>query len=403
MLLHLDGYLEPIISACILFPFIAGLFTVPFMARQYRRFGGIAFMRIITVYSFILYSMCAFLLTVLPLPSIEAVRKMPYHEIRLIPFNDLFIGLQKAGFSLSEPSTLVSWDIWKRFLTSSDLFQIIANIVMQVPLGFYLRYYFRRSWKQTLLIGFLVSLFYELTQLSGLYFIYPKPYRFTEIDDLINNTLGAMIGYFITPLLAKLLPGRDEMDKISYDKGHRITVMRRIFAAAVDWLIFSFLWGVITILPMDENIAMVFVSVGFFGYIAWVLLYFVLLQWLMKGRTPGKALIRIKVVSDEDKTSPPRLGQLAVRYCMIYFLTMPLLMIELMLLAVLGLTAYASESFRLALIISCFVIVALTLLLLLRSFKKWNTFPHGHYSHTTIVHAEPRGHKSERLTVNQEP
>ena len=356
------------------------------MARQYRRYGGIAFMRVIVVYSFILYCMCAFLLTVLPLPSFEAVEKMPTKSIGWIPFFDLYTGLKNAGFSLSTPSTLTNLSIWKQFLTSSDLFQILANIVMLIPMGFYLRYYFKRSWKQTIIIGFCTSLFFELTQLSGLFFLYPKAYRYTEVDDLINNTLGTMIGFWITPLLAKLLPSRDEIDKISYDKGHRITVMRRFFAAFIDWLLFFVLWMLLLFIPVQMEPSMWFVCVGFFGYFLWVILYFVLLQWLLKGQTLGKSVAMIKVVR-EDNVSPPSFGQLMTRYSMIYFLTAPLTVIEIGLLAVLGLFAFAegAETFRIWMIVGCVAMIALTLFVILHSFRKWGMFPHGHYSHTTIV------------------
>ena len=66
---------------------------------------------------------------------------------------------------------------------------------MLFPLGIYLRYYFRQGFLQTVRWGFLVSLSIELLQLSGLLFIYPRPYRLFDVDDLITNTLGAALGY----------------------------------------------------------------------------------------------------------------------------------------------------------------------------------------------------------------
>ena len=76
MLKYLNSYLQPITVACMLFPAIAAVFTLPFVIRHYRKFGGIAIMRTVIVYSFILYCMCTFLLTVLPLPSREAVERL---------------------------------------------------------------------------------------------------------------------------------------------------------------------------------------------------------------------------------------------------------------------------------------------------------------------------------------
>jgi hypothetical protein len=55
MLGLLRYYVEPIAWACLLFPIIAGVFTLPFAVANYRKFGGIAVMRVMVVYSFILY------------------------------------------------------------------------------------------------------------------------------------------------------------------------------------------------------------------------------------------------------------------------------------------------------------------------------------------------------------
>ena len=65
-------------------------------------------------------------------------------------------------------------------------------MLLLVPLGMYLRYYFRRTWWQTLAIGVLVTLSFETTQLTGLWGLYEHPYRLFDVDDLMMNTLGAM-------------------------------------------------------------------------------------------------------------------------------------------------------------------------------------------------------------------
>ncbi len=44
---------------------------------------------------------------------------------------------------------------------------------------------------------------------NGLFFIYPKAYRLFDVDDLIINTTGGILGYLVTPLFQKLLPTRD--------------------------------------------------------------------------------------------------------------------------------------------------------------------------------------------------
>lgn len=377
MLDHLHAYWEPILQACLLFPFVAAVFTLPFLVFNYRKYGGISMMRVITVYSFILYSLCAFLLTVLPLPSREAVAAMPPKPIGWIPFHDLYVGLTKAGFDFSSPATLVNPTCWKAFLTSSDLFSVLANVVMQIPLGFYLRYYFRCGWKKTLLIGLSVSLFYELTQLSGLFFIYPKPYRYAEVDDLIANTLGAMIGYGLAPLLAFWLPSREEMDRVSYCKGEQVTWMRRAVAAAADALLYGA--AVTGGWAASANRSLGMVGIGCF------MTYFVLIPWLMNGRTAGQWLLRLRVTHEDGSRPTPM--QFFVRYALMYGIEPIALYSGALFLIALAFVLVSSGftvRMRLVLIAASALTVAWPLWLLLRCLGKWNTLPHNHFSHTAI-------------------
>ena len=60
---------------------------------------------------------------------------------------------------------------------------------------------------------------FELTQLSALFGIYPRPYRLCETDDLITNTLGGMIGYWLSRPLTRHLPSRERIDEVAYRRG----------------------------------------------------------------------------------------------------------------------------------------------------------------------------------------
>ena len=79
--------------------------------------------------------------------------------------------------------------------SSSNIMGMSLNAVMFAPLGFLLPAYFERyrHWGRTLAAGFLTSLTVELIQLFT--------FRATDVDDLIMNTLGALVGF----LLAKLI------------------------------------------------------------------------------------------------------------------------------------------------------------------------------------------------------
>lgn len=76
----------------------------------------------------------------------------------------------------------------------SNIMGMVLNAIMFAPLGFLLPAYFERyrHWGRTLAAGFLTSLAVELIQLFT--------FRATDVDDLIMNTLGCLVGF----LLAKL-------------------------------------------------------------------------------------------------------------------------------------------------------------------------------------------------------
>lgn len=71
----------------------------------------------------------------------------------------------------------------------SFIFNIIGNIVIFMPIGVFSNYLFKTDFKYTALFAFLISLTIEGTQLSL--------ERMTDVDDLILNTSGAILGYGI--------------------------------------------------------------------------------------------------------------------------------------------------------------------------------------------------------------
>ena len=86
------------------------------------------------------------------------------------------------------------------------LIDVLGNVLVFVPLGIGLAGILysdnpRQTIRRAALFGFLVSLTIELTQLT-------IPSRATDVDDLIFNTLGTLLGavIFITVQQKKLFP-----------------------------------------------------------------------------------------------------------------------------------------------------------------------------------------------------
>ena len=89
-------------------------------------------------------------------------------------------------------------DLYALFTSPNHRFyfwQIVLNIILFIPFGFMLSCYLntyhqpRRLFLPILLSGLFVSISVELLQ-------YITSRGYTEIDDVINNTAGAMIGWF---------------------------------------------------------------------------------------------------------------------------------------------------------------------------------------------------------------
>lgn len=79
--------------------------------------------------------------------------------------------------------------------------QFILNIILFVPFGIlWTLYHDRMSFKRMLCAGFVFSLLIEVAQL-GLSFLFHGPAWYFDVNDLIANTLGAMIGYLMVKLL----------------------------------------------------------------------------------------------------------------------------------------------------------------------------------------------------------
>ena len=302
----MDTYFISVKTALLLFPIIAFIITTPYIFLQYHKYGSIPFFRTTIVYSFVLYLMIIYFLVILPLPSIEEVKNLSTPITQLIPFHFIADFFNETSFVLTDFHTYLP------ALKNPAFYTVIFNIFLFVPLGIYLRYYFKCNWIKTLVISFGLSLFFELTQLSGLYGIYPRPYRLFDVDDLMINTLGGMIGFWITPICYLFLPSRDKLDELSYERGKRVSYFRRLVAFFIDCFVMLILNMIISyLIPTSYRI----------NYIITIVLYEILLPWLTKGRTIGKFIVQIKVTTESGTT--PKFYQYCIRYGMLYFLILP--------------------------------------------------------------------------------
>ena len=203
-------------------PFVALAFSLPYTVYGYVRSKSVDVWKCTYFYIFCLYFLCAYFVTWLPLPTAKTLANLkPMSEfIQLVPFQSFY-------------------DIERETLFR-DLAIILFNVALTMPLGYFFKELFHISLKKAVLAGFLVSLLYEVTQLTGLFFIYPRAYRIFDIDDLIINTLGAYLGYIVAPLISGLLPKVSDTQNLRLVQGSEVAFAQRAIAAAVDFLVVLF-------------------------------------------------------------------------------------------------------------------------------------------------------------------
>ncbi|MFC6171707.1 VanZ family protein [Loigolactobacillus jiayinensis] len=318
----MHAYLYPIKIALLVFPVLALGITIPFLVRQYRKYGALTGWQAFVLYTFVFYLLTAYFLVVLPLPPRHLVALYTSAHYNLEPLMFVREFMYKTVLQWRDPQTYLP------ALKQAAFVQPTFNVILTIPFGAYLRYYFRRSFPQTVALSFALTLFFETTQLSGLYGIYPRPYRLFDVDDLMLNTLGGIIGFGLAPFLTQLFPTSRQMIAAAFAKGRRVSFSRRFVAFVIDWLCLLILTGIVSLLSrhLPYNIT---ANLGLW-YGLEVLGYFVLLPGLWQGATLGKRLVKIKITA--ALPVPLRWWQLIWRQVLLYGAVVPTFIVPILLL-----------------------------------------------------------------------
>lgn len=268
----MNEYILDIKIALIIFPFVALFIAIPFILIEYHKYGSVSFLKSLLVYSFVLYLICAYFLIIMPLPKKSAVALLTTPRVQLIPFEFVIDIIKHFSFSTS-------------FFTSSYIYVPLYNIALMIPFGMYLTYFFKCDFKKTMIYTFLLSFFFELTQLSGLYFIYPRGYRLCDIDDLMLNTLGGILGYYLIGIIIKKLPTMEKIKQHSLEKGTEITGFKRTTSVILDIFI-CLLLVFISLTIKDNKYVMCLI----------IFIYYIIIPYITKGSTLGQKFLNLKIV-----------------------------------------------------------------------------------------------------------
>ncbi|MBU7597532.1 VanZ family protein [Streptomyces sp. P38-E01] len=296
-----QSYMLPVQTAATVFPLLAVLLFLPSAVVLYRRHGVLSRWRALSLCAFGYYLLTAVCLTLIPLPRLtpDFCRRFaakadpewtPGHT-----FTDIW---REAGSDITV-KTLV--------LQNPAVAGALFNLLLLLPLGLFLRYHFRRNLATTVALGFGLSLLFEATQGTALWGAYPCPYRLFDVDDLLTNTAGAALGWFLAGPLLRRLPSIASLDAKALAR-RPVPLGRRLTALTVDMIGV----GAVTLVGLAVGLHQrgltpavvlgtpLLVCVCWFGLAPWA-----------TGTTPGKRLLRLELVDGAGQR--PALWQLLLR------------------------------------------------------------------------------------------
>ena len=174
--------------AVLLGSIIAVVLVVPVAAVLYRRRGEMPFGSLVVLLAAAIYGVALWTYTLVPIPATsDYVCTQPILE----PFAS-FRQLRANG--VRTPQLLAA---------NPYFWQTALNVALFVPFGYFVRRVLGRGFLVAGLLGFTMSLLIETTQLTGVWGIFRCSYRFFEVDDLITNTTGAVIGSILSVVLVR--------------------------------------------------------------------------------------------------------------------------------------------------------------------------------------------------------
>ncbi|MFI6603223.1 VanZ family protein [Nonomuraea sp. NPDC050536] len=307
----MEIYLTQAKIALLLAPLAIALLSLPFVSRQYQRFGRIGRWSGIVTAMLILYACGVVAFTLFPLPEVTpdfcAIRQS-LATPRWQPLSSILdVIRENAGQGLLAT------------LYSRSMLQIVFNVALFVPLGFILRYRQRLDVTRTLLFSLAGSLAIELTQLTGLWGLYPCAYRLFDLDDLIINTAGAGLGWLLAGPAARLLP--DPWPSPRPDLAPPTTA-RLALAMVLDgvvWFFSSPVFGLLAVQghqlvtggPMPADALLRDVLPGLSYAMTGLVIFVVIPAVRQDGATPGRAAVHVALRDAPTGVPAPPLRKLA--------------------------------------------------------------------------------------------
>lgn len=279
--------------AILLGSLLAFLCFIPLVAHRYRRAGRLRLVDLLILLAVTVCSVALWSYTLIPLPESATYRCI---GANLRPFE--FVADIAANHHAP--------------LANHAFLQAAFNVVFFMPLGFFLRLLTRLGTWTITGLGFLTSLAIETTQLTGVWGLFRCAYREFDVDDLILNTTGALLGCLVALPVARVVRRQRTPPAAT-----TVSIGRRLVGVLVD-LSAVFLIGLTCVvawrtlalyvlgLSVDalpgwaDQLAFIGVSLALEGF--WV---------LARGQTVGEDVVMLQPVARAGRRGISRLVKFA--------------------------------------------------------------------------------------------
>ncbi|WP_052327687.1 ElyC/SanA/YdcF family protein [Serinicoccus marinus] len=294
----MEGFGVSAVLAVLIGAMLLPVLLIPYVAWSYRR-GTAGPGRAALAAAGVIYAMALWTYTIVPLPAPGELVCSGAAGVQLVPLRFL---------------ADIDWSSGLGVLTDRALLQVVLNVVLFVPLGAFLGHLARSGRAVTLVTGFLVSLGIELTQLTGIWWVYPCSFRVFDVDDLLANTTGAGLGLLLVPLLARV-PGQQTREPAAPAP---VRPPRRLLGMVLDVVAVVLLAGAVevavraVVLSRGGEVGRLEPSLGVTVGIASAVMLLLVWPLLRDGSTPGQRAVLLRTIRPDG--TGPRAHQVLIRF-----------------------------------------------------------------------------------------
>lgn len=174
------------------------LAMLPLLAGVVRRYGRLRGWPMFSALGLLASAVALGAFTVFPMPRPGAVQ-CPSPDLRDYWQTDLFASIKP----IAHQASVLGWEATS---TSAVFLQVAFNVLLFVPFAFFLHQVTRWNGLGVVVAAFLASALIEATQGTGFWGVYPCPYRLLDVDDVVANSIGGVVGVVVSYIAIGILP-----------------------------------------------------------------------------------------------------------------------------------------------------------------------------------------------------